>query len=104
MDSSLKIIHFTVSEVLDTTVGKAGGIDDIAPSVLRSRVRALVVPLHHTSLQSGNKISLKNNHPILLLCNASKVLEGLMYDKVISKMANTIILYQFGFQKNTSTQ
>ena len=46
----------------------------------------------------------KNYHLISLLCNVSKVLEGLIYDRVISTMANSIIPCQFGFQRNTSTQ
>ena len=49
-------------------------------------------------------MSVKNYRPISLLCNVSKVLEGLIYDKVISTVADSIIPWQFGFQRNTSTQ
>ena len=49
-------------------------------------------------------MSVKNYRPISLLCNVSKVLEGLIYDKVISTVADSIIPCQFGFQRNTSTQ
>ena len=49
-------------------------------------------------------MSVKNYHPISLLCNVSKVLEGLIYDQVISTVAGSIIPCQFGFQRNMSTQ
>ena len=86
---------------------------------------ALAAPLHHlfiTSINNGiipterkihkivpvykseGKMSVKNYRSISLLCSVSKVLEGLIYDRVISIVASSIIQCQFGFQRNTSTQ
>ena len=129
MDNSLDPIHFTVSDVFQALVklnpNKAGGIDNITPTILRNCASALAAPLHHlfiTSInngiiptewkihkivpiyKSGDKMSVINYRPISLLCNVSKVLEGLIYDRVISTMAGSIIPCQFGFQRNTSTQ
>ena len=129
MDNTLDAIYFTVSDVFQALVklnpNKAGGIDNITPTILRNCASALAAPLHHlfiTSInngiiptewkihkivpiyKSGDKMSVKNYRPISLLCNVSKVLEGLIYDWVISTVAGSIIPCQFGFQRNTSTQ
>ena len=53
--------------------------------------------------KSGDKTSVKNYRPISLLCITSKVLERLIYDKIINSVSNCITQYQFGFQKNSST-
>ena len=53
--------------------------------------------------KSGDKTTVKNYCPISLLCIVSKVLEGLIYDKIINTVSS-ITPYRFGFQKNTSTQ
>ena len=54
--------------------------------------------------KSGDKTSVKNYRLISLLCVVSKVLERLFYDKVINSVSNCITQYQFGFQRNASTQ
>ena len=55
--------------------------------------------------KSGDKTSVKNYRPIsLLICVTSKVLERLIYDKIINSVSNCITQYQFGFQRNASTQ
>ena len=97
----------------------------IVPTILRNCASALAAPLHHlfiTSInngiiptewnihkivsiyKSGDKMSVKNYRPISLLCNVSKVLEGLIYDRVISTVAGSIIPCQFRFQRIASTQ
>jgi len=111
--------------VLDTldnlNPNKARGI---APVVLKNCAFALASPIHHlftTCLQSGNlpsewkthkttpvyksgdKTSVTNYHPILLLCVISKVLERLVYDKVIGTIAPSITPHQFGFRRYAST-
>ena len=53
--------------------------------------------------KSGDKTSVKNYRPISLLCIVSKVLERLIYDKIINTVSKCITQYQFGFQRNTST-
>ena len=48
--------------------------------------------------------SLVNNYrPISLLSNTSKVLERLVFDKIISHVGSIISLSQYGFMKNSST-
>ena len=53
--------------------------------------------------KSGNKTSVKNYRPISLLCITSKVLERLIYNKIITLVSKSITKYQFGFQSNSST-
>ena len=45
---------------------------------------------------------MENYRPISLLCNVSKVLEDLIYVKMIGTVAKSISPCQFGFQSNTS--
>ena len=100
------------------------GIDNIAPVVLKNCAHALATPAHHlftisirsgsipsewkihkiTSVyKSGDKTSVTNYRPISLLCIMSKVLERLIYDKIISAVATSITPHQYGFQRGTST-
>jgi len=51
-------------------------------------------------LKSGDKTSTKNYRVISLLCIISKVLERLIYNKVVNKI---VPLITPGFQSNTST-
>ena len=126
----LDSINLTEQEVIDTlnnlNPNKARGID-IAPVILKNCTCAfsLALPIHHLftiSLRSGNlpsewkthkiipvfksgdKTSVANYQPISLLCVISKVLERLVYDKVINTIAPSITPHQFGFQSNASTQ
>ena len=52
--------------------------------------------------KSGDRVSVTNYRPISLLCNVSKVLETLIYDKIISHLNRFISPVQFGFLKNRS--
>jgi len=82
---------------------KATGIDGIGPKVLKHCAVALFKPLHylyslilrkHTlplewcihsiipAIKSGDKALVTNYRPISLLCNASKILEQLIYNKI----------------------
>ena len=54
--------------------------------------------------KSGDKTYVKNYRPISHICVVSKVLERLIYDKIINSVSNCITQYQFGFQRNASTQ
>ena len=126
--NSLETVHLTESDVFGAIVNlnphKATGIDLIAPRILKSCACTLSLPLLHlftTSLntssipyewkihkiipvyKSKDKTSVTNYRPISLLCNVSKVFERLIYDKVISTVANLITPHQFGFQKGHST-
>jgi len=53
--------------------------------------------------KSGDRASVTNYRPISLLCSVSKVLEKLVYDKVIQFVADRISNVQFGFLSKRST-
>ena len=61
-------------------------------------------PPSFQTLDPPLKTSVKNYRPISLLCiNVSKVLEDLIYVKMIGTVAKCITPCQFGFQSNSST-
>ena len=102
------------------------GIDGIGPKVLKHCALALYKPLHHLFLlslsqhflptewqthliipvfKSGDRSSVRNYQPISPLCTVSKVLEKLIYDKIIHFVSASISPSQFGFRpKHSSTQ
>ena len=107
---------------LDAT--KAKGLDGIGPSVLKHCALALYQPIHHlfrasiflhqlpgewkihciTPIhKSGDRGAVSNYRPISLLSSTSKVLERLIYDKLISFLKEFISPVQFGFLKGHST-
>lgn len=127
-EPTLDQVSFDVSEVysslasLDAT--KSMGIDGIGPRVLKHCATALCAPLHHLFslslskhtlpeewrihlitpiFKSGDKSEVNNYRPISLLCSASKVLESLIYDKIIDFITSTISPTQFGFLPRHST-
>ena len=53
----------------------------------------------------GNVTNVSNYRPISLLCAMSKILEKLMYNRIISFLnkQNFFYKYKFGFKKNHST-
>ena len=53
--------------------------------------------------KSGEKNLVSNYRPISLLCNVSKVLEKLVYDKIINFIIESISLVQFRVLKGRST-
>jgi len=55
------------------------------------------------AFKSGDKTSTKNYCPVSLLCITSKVLERLIYNKVVNKIVPLITPNQFGFQSNFTT-
>jgi len=103
------LVSITITEVdvynalSSLNINKATGIDGIGPKILNYCAISLFKPLHylfslslrkhalpsdwliHTIVpvyKSGDKTSANNYRPISLLCNTSKVLEQLIYDKV----------------------
>ena len=52
--------------------------------------------------KSGDKSTVKNYRPISLLCNVSKVLERLLYNRILDFYSDSISYHQFGFCKNKS--
>jgi len=92
--------------------------------VLKSCSTVLCKPLHHLYLmslrdatipqcwkvhkitpifKSGNRNSVKCYRPISLLSNVFKILEWLIYSKIITHLTNCISSAQFGFLRNRST-
>ena len=125
---SLSSITISIADVFEALVSldveKSPGIDKISPRVLRSCAEALTEPLYHLFSQSlryatlpsswkvhkvvpvpkaGDLTSVKNYRPISLLSNTSKVLERIIYNKIINHISKDINPHQFGFTKNSST-
>ena len=122
--SSIEFTDLEVYEVLtklDPT--KASGCDMISPFVLKHCANILANPLCYlfticlnTSTvpqewkihkicpipKKGNLQEITNYHPISLLCTVSKVLERLIYNKVINFIRPKLSKHQFGFLKNRS--
>ena len=102
---------------------KAKGIDNFGPSLLKQCSLALTAPLYHlfnTSIssgsipsqwrthlitpifKSGDRSSVSNYRPISLLPIISKVLERLIYDKIILHITPQLSNSQFGFLRGKS--
>jgi len=127
LDNSLDSINLSESDMLNALINlnphKETGIDFISPSILKHCTTSLTAPLLHlftsslkTSIiptewkmhkiiqiyKSSDKTSVNNYRPISLLCNVSKVLEDLIYAKMIGSLSKCITPCQLGFQKNSS--
>ena len=108
LSQSLSNISFSDGDVYEALINlkpnKAMGVDNIGPNILKSCASVLYKPLHYLFtlsvrycklpnewsihcitpvFKSGNKNSVKNYRPISLLCNTSKILEKIIYDKII---------------------
>ena len=59
----------------------------------------MIIPV----FKSGDKSSVRNYRPISVLCSVSKLLEKLIYDKIIHFVSASIYSSQFGFRPNHST-
>ena len=125
LDGELSSITISEEEVFRGLVSmdcsKAAGLDGIPPSILKFCVPALVEPLHHlftTCLSSskipeqwkthcivktGDKSCIQNYRPISLLCVTSKVLEQLIYDKIIDFILLNSITYNLVSCVDTAT-
>ena len=100
------------------------GPDSIPPIVLLKCASVLYKPLHHLFsltlkygylprdwkihkiipvFKSGDPTQVKNYRPISLLSNISKVLERIIYNKLIDHVSCQINPAQFGFMQNRST-
>ena len=125
---SLQAIVISVADVYEALISldidKSAGIDNIGPRVLHSCAETLCEPLHHLFslslryaivpscwkvhkvvpiFKAGDPTSVTNYRPISLLSNTSKVLERLIFDKLIGHVTKSISPLQFGFTKNCST-
>ena len=112
---------FEAMQILDVT--KTTGCDRIHPKVLKMNTLALLDPIYDlfsTSLQQqtlplewkthkicpvpkkGDRLKVSNYRPISLLCILSKVLESIIYQKIIDFVLQNISEVQFGFIKGRS--
>ena len=112
---------YTALVTLDTS--KAAGPDDIVPLILKTCADALTTPLTHllnTCLQTcsvpeewkvhkivpipkgSDPSDVHNYRPISLLCILSKILETIVYDKIIDFILPQISSQQFGFLRKRS--
>ena len=124
----LSRISFTELEVYEALAQldpqKAMGCDMISPLVLKLCADTLAQPLHSffsTCIElgtipqewkihkicpipkSGNLLEVKNYRPISLLSIVSKVLERIIFNKIIDFLRPKFSKQQFGFQKNKSS-
>ena len=130
LSQSLSNISFSDGDVYEALINlkpnKAMGVDNIGPNILKSCASVLYKPLHYLFtlsvrycncklpnewsihcitpvFKSGKKNSVKNYRPISLLCNTSKILEKIIYDKIIGFVSKSISPAQFGALKGRST-
>ena len=129
ISTSVRNIEISTSEVYDILstldVTKAAGIDGINPRILRYCASSLLIPICHLFMssiitgyipnqwcihciipiyKSGDKSSVKNYRPISLLCILSKVLERIIYNRMMSFLSNHFTIHQFGFLPGRSAQ
>ena len=115
----LNSITITVTDVFEALVSLdveiSPGMNKISPRVLQSCAEALNEPLHHLVTQSiryailssswkiykivpvlkaGDPNLVKNYCPILLLSNTSKVLEQLIFNKIVTHISIAINPHQ----------
>ena len=109
----------STTSLVDNTMDTNG----IGPKVLKGCAVSLYKPFHYLYnlilrqhclplercihcivpiFRSGDKFSVYNYRPVSLLCNSSKVLEQLIYDKIIGHVYKQLSCLQFGFLKNRS--
>ena len=122
IESCLDYIEFDFVDVYTAMASldpsKAMGIDGLGPGILKYCSSALCEPLHHlfsVSIQkktlpdewkvhtispiykSGDRSLVANYRPISLLCSVSKVLEKLVYCRIIDFLSSRLSNSQFGF-------
>ena len=115
----IEISHAEVFAILSSLdITKSAGLDDINPKILNFCAQSLLQPVCHlfnisisTSKlpiqwrshritpihKSGDKSLISNYRPISLLCVLSKVLEKVMYNRIITYLENSFTAQQFGF-------
>ena len=118
--SYLAEISITIGNVLfNLHPSKAIGYNGIGPRILRTCADCLPKPLFHLFIKSLQHciipadwlthyivpiyILVTNYRPISLLSNISKILERIVYDKIISHVSNYISPLQFGTLKDRSS-
>ena len=74
-----------------------------AYSIVKCPLTAWLTHITVPVYKSGDRSNIQNYRPISLLSNISKVLERIIYDKIISFVSHQITPYQFGALKGRST-
>lgn len=124
-----QLSHITIDEcdvfqaLSNLSPSKAQGCDNISPFVLKFCATSLASPVQNLFTlclsqcflpqewkthkirpipKKGDRTSVSNYRPISLLCNLSKVLETIVYTKVISFIYPQLNKCQFGFLENRS--
>ena len=115
-----------VDKITSNVRDSAAGWDELKPSIIKTVKDSIKTPLAHIGnlsfdtgifpvelkiakivpiFKSGDECIFTNYRPASLLPIFSKIMERLMYDRLISYMLKNHILfeYQFGFQKGKST-
>ena len=115
-----------VDKIISNFRDSAAGWDELKPSIIKTVKDSIKIPLAHIGnlsfdtgifpvelkiakivpiFKSGDECTFTNYGPISVLPIFSKIMERLMYDRLISYMLKHSILfeYQFGFQKGKST-
>ena len=125
---SLQSINISEADVYDALTSldpnKALGIDGFGPKILKNCSESLFQPLCHLFnlslassvipnewkthkiipiFKSGDRSLISNYRPISLLCNVSKVLEHIIFNKIINHVTALISPCQFGFLRGRST-
>ena len=125
---SLQSINISEADVYNALTSldpnKALGIDGIGPKILKNCSESLFQLLCHLFnlslassvipnewkthqiipiFKSGNRSLISNYRPISLLCNVSKVLEHIIFNKIINHVTALISPCQFGFLRGRST-
>ena len=118
---SFDISEFDVyNALINLDPKKAQGIDGIGPKLLKYCAESLVQPLCHLFnlslsssviptewkihriipiFKSGDRSLISNYRPISLLCNISKVLERIIFNKIINHISVSISLISLAFCK-----
>ena len=115
-----------VDKIISDFRDSAAGWDELKPSIIKTVKTSIKVPLAHIGnlsfntglfpmelkiakivpiFKSGEECIFTNYRPVSVLPVFSKIMERLMYDRLISYIIQHKILfaYQFGFQKGKST-
>ena len=125
---TLSEIVFDSSDVFDILMGldtrKAMGPDKMSPKIIKACSGSLSEPIYslfrkcldtcslphvwktHMIIpipKSKDKATIENYRPISLLCILSKVMESLVYNKIIDFIRPQLSLSQFGFLSNRSS-
>ena len=115
-----------VDKIISNFRDSAAGWDELKPSIIKTVKDSIKTPLAHIGnlsfdtgifpvelkiakivpiFKSGDECIFTNYRPVSILPVFSKIMERLMYDRLISYTLKNHILfeYQFGFQKEKST-